>query len=101
MIVFLTLVTVVAILALVATLVYFLIRIVDALESIGGDAQAYGKRLSYLGKIVFGVRAIEQQTGHLGPEVIRLNQGLSRAAEGLQSIDGHLTEHHRRRRSSG
>ena len=91
MIIILTLVTVVAILALSATLIYFLVQIVETLESIGGDAQAYGKRLSYLGKIAFGVRAIEQQTGHLGPEVSRLNQGLARASEGLQSIDGHLT----------
>ena len=91
MIVVLTLVTVVAILALVATLVYFLVQIIAALESIGGDAHSYGKRLSYLGKIVFGVRAIETQTGHLAPEVVRLNLSLTRAAEGLQSIDGHLT----------
>lgn len=90
MVIVLTLVTVVAILALVATLVYYLAQINATLESIGGDAQEYGKKLSYLGKIVFGVRAIEQQTSHLGPEVTRLNQSLARADEGLKSIDGHL-----------
>jgi hypothetical protein len=90
MIVFLTLLTVVAILVLVGTLVYFLVQIITTLERIGGDSQSYGKQLSLLGKIAFGVGAIEQQTGHLGPEVTRLNQGLERAADGLGSIDRHL-----------
>ncbi len=30
------------------------------------------------------------QTSHLGPEVTQLNAGLSAAADGLRSIDGHL-----------
>lgn len=90
MVVLLMLVTVVAILVLVAVLVYYLTQIISTLERIGGDSQSYGKKLSYLGKIVFGLGAIQQQTGHLGPEVTRLNQNLSRAADGLKSIDSHL-----------
>ncbi|MCV0403715.1 MAG: hypothetical protein K5924_08385 [Chloroflexi bacterium] len=90
MIVLLMVLTVVAVLALVAVLVFFLSRIIRVLESIGGEPIGYTWRSSYLGKIAFGVRAIETQTGHLGPEVTKLNAGLSAAAEGLKSIDGHL-----------
>lgn len=82
--------TVIAVLALVAVLVIFLARIIKALESIGGEPIGYTWRSSYLGKIAFGVRAIETQTGHLGPEVTQLNAGLIAAGEGLRSIDGHL-----------
>jgi len=82
--------TVVAVLLLVGVLVYFLTRIIAALESIGGEPVGYGWRSSSLGKIAFGVRAIETQTGHLGPEVTKLNAGLKAAADGLISIDGHL-----------
>ncbi len=90
MIVLLMVLTVVAVLALVGVLVIFLTRIIKALESIGGEPIGYTWRSSYLGKIAFGVRAIETQTGHLGPEVTRLNAGLTAAADGLKSIDGHL-----------
>jgi hypothetical protein len=30
----------------------------------------------YLGKIAFGVRAVETQTGSIGPSVLRINQTL-------------------------
>ncbi len=90
MIVALMVATIIAVLALVAVLVVFLARIIKALESIGGEPIGYTWRSSYLGKIAFGVRAIETQTGHLGPEVTRLNAGLTAAREGLRSIDGHL-----------
>lgn len=86
----LMLLSVLAVLALVAVLVYFLVQIIKTLESIGGRSPGYSGRLSGLGKIAFGVRAIEQQTSHLGPEVTRLNASLDQAAAGLQSIDGHL-----------
>jgi hypothetical protein len=82
--------TVVAVLLLVAVLVFFLTRIIAALERIGGEPVGYSWRSSSLGKIAFGVRAIETQTGHLGPEVTKLNAGLTAAAGGLRSIDGHL-----------
>ena len=90
MAVLLMILSVLAVLILFGALVFYLLRIIKALESIGGEPVGYSKRASYLSKIAFGVRAIEQQTGHLGPEVIRLNESLTKAAEGLRSIDGHL-----------
>ncbi len=90
MIELLTFVTALAVLALVAVLVLFLTRIVATLDSISGEPSGYSSRQSYVGKIAFGVRAIEMQTSHLGPEVTQLNAGLSAAADGLRSIDGHL-----------
>ncbi len=90
MIELLTFVTALAVLALVAVLVLFLTRIVATLDSISGEPSGYSSRQSYVGKIAFGVRAIEMQTSHLGPEVTQLNTGLSAAADGLASIDGHL-----------
>jgi uncharacterized RDD family membrane protein YckC len=82
--------SILAVLILFGALVFYLRRIIGALRSIGGEPIGYSSRASYLGKIAFGVRAIEQQTGHLGPEVVRLNESLTKAAEGLRSIDGHL-----------
>jgi hypothetical protein len=90
MIVLLMVLTVAAVLLLVAVLVFFVIRIMRTLERIGGPPVGYSSRSSYLGKIAFGVRAIEQQTGHLEPEVTRLNTGLTETAAGLRSIDQHL-----------
>lgn len=91
MVVLLTVLSALAVVVLFAALVFYLTRIIQALESIGGETpRGYSSRSSYLSKIAFGVRAIEQQTGHLGPEATRLNESLSRAAEGLRSIDGHL-----------
>ena len=91
MVVLLTILSVVAVLVLFGALVFYLIRIIGALESIGGETpRGYSSRSSYLSKIAFGVRAIEQQTGHLGPEVTRLNESLAQAAGGLRSIDEHL-----------
>lgn len=91
MIVLLTVLSALAVLLLFGALVFYLTRIIDALESIGGRSpRGYSSRSSYLSKISFGVEAIERQTGHLGPEVTRLNESLGRAKEGLGSIDGHL-----------
>ncbi|CAN5204287.1 hypothetical protein BH24ACT16_BH24ACT16_17060 [soil metagenome] len=90
MAVLLTALSALAVVVLFGALVFYLIKIIQALESIGGSPAGYSSRSSYLSKIAFGVRAIEQQTGHLGPEVTRLNEGLTQAAEGLTSIDGHL-----------
>ena len=82
-----------AVVVLFAALVFYLLKIVETLDSIGGETPSgYSSRSSYLSKIAFGVRAIEQQTGHLEPEVTRLNEGLARAAEGLGSIDAHLAQ---------
>lgn len=91
MIVLLTVLSALAVVALFGALVFYLVKIIEALESIGGETpKGYSSRSSYLSKITFGVRAIERQTDHLGPEVTRLNESLSQAAEGLRSIDGHL-----------
>lgn len=91
MAILLTVLSALAVVALFGALVFYLVRIISALESIGGETpRGYSSRSSYLSKIAFGLRAIEQQTGHLGPEVTRLNDSLGRAAEGLRSIDDHL-----------
>lgn len=91
MIILLTVLSVIAVLVLFGALVFYLIQIISALESIGGETpRGYSSQSSYLSKIAFGVRAIEQQTGHLGPEVTRLNESLGGAAAGLRSIDAHL-----------
>ncbi len=91
MVVLLTVLSALAVVVLFGALVFYLIQIVEVLESIGGQTpKGYSSRASYLSKIAFGVRAIEQQTSHLGPEVTRLNEQLAQAMEGLRSIDGHL-----------
>jgi hypothetical protein len=72
------------VLAFAGTLVYFLLRIVKALESIGGSPNSYLARLGY------GVRAIEKETSHLAPQVTQLNTGLSMVADNLKQVDTHL-----------
>jgi len=72
--------TALGVVVLFAALAVYLIRIATTLEAIGGEPT------SYLAKITFGVRAIEQETAALAPEVTRLNEGLTVAAEGLGSI---------------
>lgn len=79
-----TILTALAVLALVAVLVVDLVRIVRVLERIGGTPT------SRLAKIRFGVRAIEQETAALGPEVARLNEGLTALAAALRAMDDHL-----------
>lgn len=65
-------------------LIAFLGRIVRALEAIGGTPT------SSLAKIRLGVRAIEQETGHLAPGVTELNRRLLAVADRLGVVDGHL-----------
>ena len=65
-------------------LAYGLIKISSMLRSIGGTPT------SFLAKLRFGLRAIETETGHLTPQVLRLNDGLSQVSEGLTSVDKHL-----------
>ena len=38
----------------------------------------------------FGLRAIETETGHLPVEVTKLNEALTKTAEGLQVVDDNL-----------
>lgn len=84
MVVTLTVLTALAVLALVAVLVVDLIRIIGALDRVGGTPT------SLLAKIRLGVRAIEQETAALGPEVTKLNDGLTAIAGGLRAVDDRL-----------
>lgn len=59
--------------ALVAVLAYFLVRISRLLRAI----------IATLGKVAFGVRAVETQCAVIGPAVDELNGNLARAADGL------------------
>ncbi len=76
--------TVLEILAFAGALVAYLTRISHALEKIGGWPT------SYLAKIDFGVRAIEKETSHLGPQVTELNRGLEALAGKLGTVDAQL-----------
>ena len=80
----LTILSAVAVLAFVAVVVYYLLLIVRALESIGGSPD------SYLAKLGFGVRAIEMETSHLAPQVIQLNEALTALAGGLGAVERDL-----------
>ena len=61
-----------------------LIKISGVLRSIGGTPT------SFLAMLRLGLRAIEQETSHLTPQVIKLNEGLTQIAGGLEAIDKHL-----------
>lgn len=74
----------VLLLAFLIALVYFVIRITEALESIGTTGK------SSLAMITWGVRAIEVETGHIPTQVTQLNGALSQVAAGLRTIDGGL-----------
>lgn len=90
MILFMTLISLLVIAVFIAVLVIGLVKINEALESIGGERYGYKGDLHDLELIQFGVRAIERQTSHLGPTLTELNQGLNRASEGLQQIEGNI-----------
>ena len=76
--------TALAVVALVAVLAYFLTQIIDLLEGIGGTPT------SYLAKLRLGLRAIEQETSALPPQVTKLNGALGTVADGLGVVDDHL-----------
>ena len=84
MVVLLTVLTALLVLVFFGVLAYALIKISAALESIGG------KPTSYLAKLRMGLRAIEKETSHLAPQVIKVNAGLTQIAGGLASVDKHL-----------
>lgn len=84
MTVVLTALSALAVLLLFAALAVYLLLIIRELEAIGGAPT------SYLAKIRFGVRAIEQETSALAPQVTKLNQGLAAVAGGLKEIDRSL-----------
>lgn len=82
----LTLLSCLAALALLAVVAVYLILISDQLSRIGGDPT------SYLAKIRFGLRAIEQETGLLAPQVTQLNEGLRSLDQGLRAVDDELSK---------
>lgn len=82
--VILMLCTILAVVLLVFVLVRYLIKIVAVLNSIGGDGN------SYLAKLRLGLRAIETETGHLPSEVTKLNNALSKTADGLVAANENL-----------
>ena len=84
MVVLLTVLTALLVLVFFGVLAYALVKISTALESIGG------KPTSYLAKLRMGLRAIEKETSHLAPQVIKVNAGLAQIASGLASVDEHL-----------
>lgn len=82
--VWLALVSAATVVVFAAVLIAYLVGIVRALDVIGGSPT------SYLAKIRMGVRAIEVETGMLGPQVTRLNAGASALLAGLKDVAGHL-----------
>lgn len=82
--VLLTLLTALLVLVFFGVLACALARISAVLESIGGHPD------SFLAKLRWGLRAIEKETGHLAPQVVKVNAGLSQIAGGLVSVESHL-----------
>lgn len=68
--------TVVEILVVVAALAHYLIVISRSLERISEN----------LGKVSFGVRAIETQCESIGPSVTRINEQLTGIAGALETV---------------
>jgi hypothetical protein len=83
--VLLTLLTATLVLVALLVVAVALVKISDTLRAIGGTPT------SLLAKLRLGLRAIEQETGHLTPQVVRLNDGLTQIAGGLKGVDAHLT----------
>ncbi len=84
MLVLLTILSALVVVIFFGALVVYLFQIVSTLEAIGGKGD------SFLAKLAFGLRAIEQETSHLPREVTKLNEGLAAVAGGLQQVDQHL-----------
>ena len=80
----LTLASCLAAVALLGVVALYLILIGRELDAIGGSPT------SYLAKIRFGLRAIETETGHLAPEVGKLNSGLGSLDSGLRAVEAEL-----------
>ena len=84
MLLLLTILTAVLVIVFFLVLAFALIKISSVLRSIGGTPT------SYLAKLRLGLRAIEVETSHLTPQVVRVNEGLSKIAGGLEAVDAHL-----------
>jgi hypothetical protein len=72
----LVILTVAEIVLVVAVLAAFLVVITRRLTNVS----------MYLGKIAFGVRAVETQTGAIGPSVVRINTTLEQIDAALGPI---------------
>jgi hypothetical protein len=72
------------ILVFFGVLAFALVRISAVLRSIGGTPT------SFLAKLRLGLRAIERETSHLTPQVLKINAGLTAIGGGLASVDQHL-----------
>ncbi len=66
--------------ALAAVLIGYLVALVGVLDRLGGQPT------SLLARIRMGVRAIEVETGHLPPQVERLNGGAVALRHELQAV---------------
>ncbi len=86
MLILLTLVSAIVVVIFFAVVAIYVFQIAKTLEAIGGNPS------SYLAKLRLGLRAIEQETGHLPTEVTKLNEGLTQVASGLKVVDGHLVK---------
>lgn len=76
--------------ALLIVLSVLLVAIVVAVLAIYlvAIARTLRRTAGYLGKVSFGVRAIESQTAPIGPGVTRINEQLSAIAGGLVALTG-------------
>ncbi len=72
----LVILTVLEVAIVVGVLALYLIALTRRLRNIS----------TYLGKISFGVRAVESQTGAVGPAVLRINSLLEEIGEALGPI---------------
>ncbi|MCH8079776.1 MAG: hypothetical protein IIA77_02270 [Proteobacteria bacterium] len=86
MMILLTILTAILVVVFFLVLAYGLIKISSMLRSIGGTPT------SFLAKIRYGLRAIETETGHLTPQVVRLNDGLTQVGAGLKEVDRNLVD---------
>lgn len=80
----LTLLSCLAAVLLLGVVAVYLVLIRRELDFIGGSPT------SFLAKIRFGLRAIEQETGLLAPQVLKLNEGLSTLDRGLRAVEREL-----------
>ena len=76
--------------ALLTVLTILLVAIVLAVVAVYlvAIARTLRRTAGYLGKVSFGVRAIESQTAPIGPGVIRINEQLSAISAGLAALAG-------------
>jgi len=73
--------TIVEILLVAAVLVYYLVRVAASLR----------RTAVLLGKVAFGVRAIETQCNVIGPSVLTVNDQLAGVADALADLGGLAT----------